>query len=172
MSREQQFRDVLKENSRRVYRICSYFFTDSGDCDDAYQESLIRIWENLPSFRGKSKLSTWIYRVAVNTCLAHIRSDKRRISLIEKGCSYDNLQVAELPAEDDPEATERKAAFLKRFLDSLNAADRTLVSLYIEDLPTREISEITGLSEANVRVRLHRIKEKIKNEWEEIQHGT
>ena len=171
MSREQLFRDVIKEHSRRISRICSYFFTDTDDCKDAYQESLIRIWDNLPSFKGRSLLSTWIYRVAVNTCLAHIRSDKRRNGLIVNGCNPENWQLAESPAEEDA-GTEKKAKFLQQFMKGLNIADRTLVSLYLEEQPTREISAITGLSEANVRVRLHRIKERIKNEWEEMQYGT
>jgi RNA polymerase sigma-70 factor (ECF subfamily) len=171
MSREQLFRDVIKEHSRRISRICNYFFTDTDDCKDAYQESLIRIWDNLPSFKGRSLLSTWIYRVVVNTCLAHIRSDKRRNGLIVNGCNPENWQMAERPAEEDA-GTEKKAKFLQQFMKGLNTADRTLVSLYLEELPTREISAITGLTEANVRVRLHRIKEKIKNEWEEMQYGT
>jgi RNA polymerase sigma-70 factor (ECF subfamily) len=171
MNREQQFREAFRENSQRIFRICSHFFIDNDDKNDAYQETLIRIWENLPSFRGNARLSTWIYRVAINTCLSHIRSEKKRNNLIEPGIDPETLQVLQIP-DDDQRIEEQKTSFLRQFMMNLSVADRTLVSLYLEDLSTREMAEITGISEANVRVRIHRIKDRIRNEWEEKQHGT
>jgi RNA polymerase sigma-70 factor (ECF subfamily) len=172
MNREQLFRNVIGENNQRIFRICSYFFTDRDDRNDAYQETLIRIWENLHSFKGKSLLSTWIYRVAVNSCLSRIRNDKKRTNLIECRSNQETFHVAEITPDEDSGNEEFKIIFLQHFMMNLITADRTLVSLYLEDLSTKEIAEITGLSEANVRVRIHRIKERIKNEWEEKQHGT
>ena len=171
MNREKLFREAIRENDHRIYRICCYFFPDRDDSNDAYQESLIRIWENLHSFRGKSMLSTWIYRVAVNTCLSYIRRDRHRNRLVVNGHNAGVFQVADV--QDENTGTEEiKIAFLQRFMTDLTTADRTLVSLYLEDLSTKEMAEVTGISEANVRVRIHRIKEKIKKEWEENQHGT
>lgn len=172
MDIERHFRDAVRENSRRISGICSYFFSDHDDCHDAYQESLIRIWQNLRSFRGDSLLSTWIYRVVVNTCLVHKRSDQRRKNLIANALPADACLIAETSGDGDTGYADRKVAFLRRFIGGLIAADRTLVALYLETFSTKEMAEITGLSEANVRVRIHRIKEKIKNEWEEQQHGT
>lgn len=172
MELEQRFRDAIRENNQRIYGVCSYFFDDRSDRDDAYQESLIRIWQNLRSFRGNSLLSTWIYRVVVNTCLMHIRNDKRRKDLIGNGLTTETGMVADHPADDDPGHQDRKIAFIHQFISTLVTADKTLVSLYLEDFTTREMAEITGMSEVNVRVRLHRIREKIKNEWEEQQDGT
>ncbi len=172
MNREQLFKEVIGENSQRIFRICNYYFNDHDDLNDAYQETLIRIWENLHSFRGNSKLSTWIYRVSVNACLSRIRSEKIRNGLIETGTNPDILQAAEPPVEEEDHGEEFKTIFLQQFMMTLDTGDRTLVSLYLEELSTREIAEITGISEANVRVRIHRIKERIKNEWEEKQHGT
>jgi RNA polymerase sigma-70 factor (ECF subfamily) len=172
MHREQLFRNAIGENSRRIFRICSYFFYNWDDRNDAYQETLIRIWENLHSFKGNSLLSTWIYRVTVNTCLSHIRSEKRRINLIESTSSPEVFLVAEPGGNEDACNEENKIIFLQQFMMNLSMADRTLVSLYLEDLSTKEMAEITGISEANVRVRMHRIKNRIKNEWEETQHGT
>jgi RNA polymerase sigma-70 factor (ECF subfamily) len=171
MEKDQLYREILKENDTRIFRICSWYFTDAEDRNDAYQESLIRIWEHLHSFRGESKVSTWIYRIVVNSCLTHIRKDKLRKNLIETGIISENIRVAETsPADDDQ--TDIKLAFFRSLLQTMNNADRTLVSLYLEELSTKEIAEITGLTEANVRVKLHRIKEKIKKEWEDRQNGT
>ncbi len=171
MDKDQLFREILKENDNRIFRICCWYFTDAEERNDAYQESLIRIWEQLHSFRGESKVSTWIYRIVVNSCLTYIRKDKLRKSLIDTGKVPENIQVAEAsPAEYDQH--DIKLAFFRSLLQTLNHADRTLVSLYLEELSTKEMAEITGLTEINVRVKLHRIKEQIKNEWEEKQHGT
>lgn len=172
MNREQLFRDVFTENGQRIFRICGYFFIDPDDRKDACQESLIRIWQNLHSFKGNSSPGTWVYRVVVNTCLSYIRKDKRRNSFLERSYNPDNIDVAELTRDENPGMEEKKLAFLHRFLAGLNTADRTLVSLYLEGISTREMAEITGISEVNVRVKLHRIKEKIKTEWEDKHHGT
>ena len=172
MNREQLFREAIRENSRRIFRICCYFFDDQDDRNDAYQESLIRIWENLHGFRGNAKLSTWIYRVAVNSCLSYIRKDKRRLGIIESGKDLRVLDIPVLQEEDDTREPDEKLAFFQKFMAELPASDRTLVSLYLEDLSTKEMAEVTGISEANVRVRIHRIREKIQHQWEEKQHGT
>jgi RNA polymerase sigma-70 factor (ECF subfamily) len=171
MEKDQLYREILKKNDTRIFRICSWYFTDTEERNDAYQESLIRIWEHLHTFRGESKVSTWIYRIVVNSCLTHIRKDKLRTNLIEPGIIPENIQVAEtFPADDDQ--ADIKLTFFRGLLQTMNHADRTLVSLYLEELSTKEMSDITGLTEANVRVKLHRIKEKIKKEWEDRQNGT
>jgi RNA polymerase sigma-70 factor (ECF subfamily) len=172
MNREQLFRNAIGENNQRIFRICNYFFIDRDDRNDAYQETLIRIWENLHSFKGNSLLSTWIYRVTVNTCLSHIRSRKQHNNLIETTTDPGILHIAESAGSENDLIAENKMIFLQQFLLNLSMADRTLVSLYLENLSTKEMAEVTGMSEINVRVRIHRIKENIKNEWEEQQHGT
>jgi RNA polymerase sigma-70 factor, ECF subfamily len=171
MNREQLFREAIRENSQRIFRICSYFFSDIDNRNDAYQETLIRLWDNLHTFKGQSLLSTWIYRVTVNTCLSCIRNEKRRNSLIEP-CKTSSVDVADSSGDENSWIEEHKMIFMQHFLMNLGAADRTLVSLYLEDLSTKEMAEITGISESNVRVRIHRIKERIKNEWEEKPYGT
>ena len=171
MEKDQLYREILKENDNRIFRICCWYFTDAEERNDAYQESLIRIWEQLHSFRRESKVSTWIFRIVVNSCLTHIRKDKLRKKLIDTGKIPDSIQVSEaFPSEHD--LTDRKLAFFRGLLQTMNYADRTLVSLYLEELSTKEMSEITGLTESNVRVKLYRIKEQIKKEWRESQNGT
>jgi RNA polymerase sigma-70 factor (ECF subfamily) len=172
MNREHLFRNAIGDNNQRIFRICNYFFIDRDDRNDAYQETLIRIWENLHSFKGNSLLSTWIYRVAVNTCLSHIRSRNQRNNLIESTIDPEILLIPESAGNENDFIEENKMIFLQQFLLNLSMADRTLVSLYLENLSTKEMAEVTGMSETNLRVRIHRIKEKIKKEWEEKQNGT
>jgi RNA polymerase sigma-70 factor (ECF subfamily) len=172
MTTEERFRQAIAENGDRIYRICGYYYQCGDDRNDAYQESLIRIWETIGSFRNKSKVSTWIYRVVVNTCLTGIRKEKRRNGLIDHSKAPEEIHIADIATPEADRLAEQKVDFFRRFMQQLPGLDRMLVSIYLEDLDTREMAEITGLSEANVRVKIHRIKEMIKKGWEESEHGT
>ena len=110
--------------------------------------------------------------MAVNTCLSHIRSRNQRNNLIESTIDPEILLIPESAGNENDFIEENKMIFLQQFLLNLSMADRTLVSLYLENLSTKEMAEVTGMSETNLRVRIHRIKEKIKKEWEEKQNGT
>ncbi len=172
MDREELFRRAVSEHREKIAGICRYYFQDPDDRSDAFQETLIRIWNNLSHFNGRSQLGTWIYRVTVNTCLGHIRSDRRRPDAA-RYCPDPVETGGKLPdtgAESD--TADGRPEFFYRFLGRLGAADRMLVTLYLEELSTREMADVTGISEANVRVRIHRIKERIKQEWEATNHGT
>lgn len=171
MQKDQFYKEVLKENDDRIFRICCWYFSDEEERNDAYQESLIRIWEQLHTFRGNSKASTWIYRIVVNSCLSGIRKEKLRTRILDLSKNPEDVHLAD-NLQPDQDQMDSKLTFFRGFLRNMKSADRTMVSLYLEEMSTREIAEITGLSEANVRVRLHRIKEQIKKEWKEKQHGT
>ena len=172
MDREKLFREAIKENSQRIFRICSYYFPDPDDRNDAYQDALIRLWDNISSFKGHSQVSTWIYRVVVNACLGYLRREKRRKELIETAKPVETINHAIHERQEDQQQMNEKLFFFRDFIYRLSVSDRTLVSLYLEELSTKEMSEITGLSESNVRVRIFRIKEQVKKEWEEKNHGT
>ena len=171
MEKEALFRKIIDENRDRIFRICNYYFHDEDDRDDAYQEALIRVWENLSSFKNRSQISTWIYRISVNTCLTFIRKDKSRKKI------FSNVTASALtnhpdktPFSEEP-YNEMKINFFRRFMEELPLLDRTVVSLYLEELSTREMAEVTGISESNVRVRIHRIKERINQKWKEEENG-
>jgi RNA polymerase sigma factor (sigma-70 family) len=172
MDREKLFREAIEENRQRIFRICSYYFPDPDDRNDAFQEALIRIWDNISSFKGNSLVSTWIYRVVVNACLGCLRREKRRRELIETVKPVETIHHAIHDRQEDQQEMDEKLFFFRDFVSGLSVSERTLVSLYLEELSTRDMAEITGLSEANVRVRIFRIKEQVKKEWEEKNHGT
>lgn len=173
MNREEHFRECVGQNRERILRICSYYFPDPDQCADVFQDALVRLWENLPGFRGDAQVSTWIYRVVVNVCLTTIRKEVKRSALISPFNTVGQMtdQIAE-EESSSPEEHDIKVQFFREFISGLSVSDSTLVSLYLEDLSTREMAEITGMSEPNVRVRIHRIKEKVKHQWEEKKYGT
>lgn len=173
MEKEKQFTVIISENKEKISRICRRYLDDEDVFKDVYQEVLINIWKNLETFRGESSISTWIYRIAVNTCLLSIRSEKRRKDSSAKGIRLENLP-AQVIVEDQghEDLSEKKVKFFKNFLNLLSLSDRALVSLYLEELTTKEMADVTGLSESNVRVKIFRIKEQIKEKWEEGENGT
>ena len=172
MDKEKQYLELLKENSNRIYRICCRYMNDRESCKDAYQEVLINVWNNLARFRGDAKISTWIYRITVNTCLMFIKTTKKTNENVEVLSNIDHLTIPDTGTSEKHSEDEERLSFFNNFIQQLCLSDRTLVSLYLEELSTREIAEVTGLSEANVRVRIHRIKEQIKKDWKEKHHGT
>jgi RNA polymerase sigma-70 factor, ECF subfamily len=170
MNQEELFREAIRENDRTIYSICCHYFSPGDEAKDAYQEVLLKIWLNIRNFRGDSQLKTWISRIAVNVCLTFISKRNKKDSIISPFSEAHFYEIAD-DYEDNKQEDELKLKFFEEFASKLNPVDRSLVSLYLEDIDYREISQITGLSEGNARARIHRIKKLIKEKWEE-EHGT
>lgn len=149
------FDEIFLKNRDRVYRLCCMYTGDADARNDLMQDIFIRVWENLASFRGEAAMSTWIYRIALNTCLTHVRSLKKDAHLSRLPGNFDIEDTA--PAGDNVPDMEA----LIRAVNQLPAHERALITLYLEDLSGKEIADITGLTEANVRVKIHRIKERL-----------
>jgi RNA polymerase sigma-70 factor (ECF subfamily) len=133
------------------------YVNDYDSAQDLTQETFVIVWQQLPKFRNESSVGTWIFRIASNNCLRQIEKDKRIIK-------------TELPAEIKEEqqmCKEPQLEFLYKCISELPETDRIIISLELEDLKQSEIASITGLSEANVRVRIHRIKEKLSQKFKE-----
>ena len=135
------------------------YLNDAEQAKDLTQETFISVWKNLGSFRHESKISTWIFRIATNNCLRAIEVGKRMIK------TELPLNLPDLP-EDSP---EEKLRFLYRAISQLEETERIIISLLLEDLPQGEIADIVGLNPGTVRVRIHRIKEKLATKFRE--HG-
>jgi len=127
------------------------YFNDPDQAKDITQETFISVWKNLDTFRNESHISTWIFRIATNNCLRALEKSKRVIT---------TELPANLPVLHE-ETQEEKLAFLYQCIAELEETERIIISLVLEDLPQAEIAEIVGLSAGNVRVKIHRIKEKL-----------
>jgi RNA polymerase sigma-70 factor, ECF subfamily len=172
MNKEAQFKSAVEANKDRIYRICCCYVRDGAERSDVFQEVLIHIWEGLDRFEEKSLLSTWIYRITVNTCLGHVRMQTRRRKIFDERT---NIDEAILPDDTSTEAAEETERDINRMYESINQLlpiEKTLVSLYLEDLSTTEMADIVGISEANVRVKVHRIKKRLKEMMERDGHGS
>lgn len=172
MDRESRYREVIETNKDRIFRICCGYVNDRDERKDVYQEILLNIWKSLDGFRAQAQISTWIYRVAVNTCLGHLKSERRRRNHIDTEASAD---LDAFPQEDQHETQEdlqQAIEHLYRCINTLSPVDRALITLHLEDVSSQEIADILGISEANVRVKLHRIRKALRGMLEENAHGT
>ncbi len=156
-SRGQQFIAEIVRHKGIIFRICRIYQKEKSAQDDLYQEILMNAWNSFPRFEGRSKFSTWLYRVALNTALYQRR--KNRISENIVGLEYaENFS--------NPEGQSEQLEMLRAAINTLDTTEKSIVVLYLDELPYKEISEITGLTETNVGVRLNRIKTKLKKYFE------
>lgn len=161
-AKEEQFREIVEAHQGRVWNVCRQYARSVDDARDLQQEVMINVWRNLESFRGEALLSTWIYRIAVNTCLSYILKENRRSAFT---LSMDSHSIATLMQSDDAQEkieTERKLDLLHNAINRLTVIDKLLISLAIEKVTTREMAEIIGITEPNVRTKLHRIREELR----------
>lgn len=145
------FEEIVAANQRRILAIARSY-AHGEECRDLHQEILLQMWKGFDSFQGRSALSTWVYRVALNTAITYRRKNGRRAE--PSGGSL---------KESSPEIVARSSPgneilILEEFLCSLGKIDRAVFLLYLEGLSYREISDVTGLTESHVGVRINRLK--------------
>lgn len=169
--KEKYFRELAGTYYRKIYNLCLRYFGNTEDASDAVQEVFIKVWNNLDRFRGEASAGTWIYRIATNVCLSALRSAKP--SLLSNTPEIPDLKSTEEDSEElgNQEIQEKKISFFNEYMKTLNPVDRSIVSLYLENFDSKIIAEITGLTDTNIRTRIHRIKTGIKKKWEE-NYGT
>jgi RNA polymerase sigma-70 factor (ECF subfamily) len=128
------------------------YVNDHEQAKDLTQETFIAVWRNLATFRNEAKISTWIFRIATNNCLRAVEKNKR-VMKVELPFN--------LPAAPQEETDEEKLAYLYSCIAELEEMERIIIGLVLEDLPQAEIAAIVGTSNGNIRVKIHRIKEKL-----------
>lgn len=154
---EHSFVTQLEENQNIVHKICRLYTNDQDSHNDLFQEITIQLWKAYPKFRGDSKFSTWMYRVALNTAITLYRKSKRSITTQDfEGVSF------KIKAEHYDDTVEKQLKLMYSAVKDLNDIDKALVFLYLEDKNYREIAETLGITEVNARVKMNRIKEKLR----------
>lgn len=159
MKKEEHFNKIVAENNERIQRICRYY--GASNWDDLYQEVLINIWKSLDKFKGNCAISTWIYRVAVNTSLTYAGKAYKQLKLVITDLPIENMNLLVDETEQEYEK-EKLIAELQNELNQLPVIDKALISLMLEGLSMREIADVIGLTESNVKVKIHRIKTDLK----------
>ncbi|MGB0975514.1 MAG: RNA polymerase sigma factor [Prolixibacteraceae bacterium] len=153
----QEFLDKISEHQKIIHKVSSVYCSDPEARKDLFQEILIQLWRAYPSFKGEAKFSTWMYRVALNTAITYFKKDKRSIPTQ----SIEN-EVFQVRDESRDEEFEARVEFLHRAIATLSSIEKSIVLLYLEEKKYDEISEIMGITQNNVRVKMSRIKDKLR----------
>jgi len=151
------FEEIYKSHWQKIFRLCMGYFNNYELAQDITQETFITVWQQLPRFRGDSGIDTWIFRIASNNCLRQIEKNRRK-------------RDVDLPSEikqEESKSIEPQIQLLYTYISELPELDRIIISLELEDVKQVEIAKVVGISEANIRVKIHRIKEKLTNKFKE-----
>lgn len=154
-NKEQFFKQIYEQSKDKIYRLCLGFMGNKADADDLFQETLIKVWNNLHSFRNDSKITTWIYTITTNTALLTL---KRKTKLREKKFEY-QANIPKFSMNDDTSSEKNiQVTQLYKAIATLKEIDRIIIGLLLENCSYDEIANITGLNISNVGVRINRIK--------------
>ena len=154
MKQEEYFTQLVRENKSTIYTVCYMFSKDEEEVNDLFQETLINMWKGIDSFREESKISTWIYRVALNTCLLQERKKKRQVAKVPLTMDVNFFE--------DDDANAAQVRMLHQRIGRLGLVDRALVMMWLEGMSYDEIGTVMGITAKNVGVKLFRIKEQLK----------
>ena len=169
-NKEETYKQIVNVNSERIHRICRYYNSNPEDQKDMYQEILVNIWKSLENFRGDAALSTWVYRVAVNTSLNYTGKAYKEMKLYVDRDKMDFNNLVDDNVLADKLQKEQQYEKLQTALNLLSVIDKALISLSIEGLSMKEISDVIGISESNVKVKIHRIKSQLRTELNKGSH--
>ena len=154
--KEKLFTEVFKENKDMIFRLCYTSLNNKDDVDDLFQEVMINVWRNLDGFRYESKISTWIYRIAVNTAFLF---NKRFNTNSGRFQNFEHHELEEMHSESPFEKNlDEELKNLHKAIALLNKQDRIIIGLFLEGMSYDEISDVVGISRNYVGVRINRIK--------------
>jgi len=154
---EHSFVNQLEQNQNIVHKICRLYTNNRDAHNDLFQEITIQLWRAYPKFRGDSKFSTWMYRVALNTAITLYRKSKRKVNTQDfEGVSF------KIASEEYDSSYEDQLNLMYDAVKKLNDIDKALVFLYLENKNYKEIATTLGITEVNSRVKMNRIKEKLR----------
>lgn len=158
MLNKNEFVEIIKENEGLIYKVTKVYTTNEDDRQDLYQEIVYQLWKSFASFRNEAKISTWMYRIALNTAIAYLHKEKRKVTHLPV-----DETIANKPGINDT-AEEEQVAALYAFIAKLDTVEKGIILLYLEGKSYEEIAAITGFTSTNVGTRLGRIRQKIKSQ--------
>ena len=150
-----QFLKLISDNQSLIFKVCNMYCSNKEDKEDLFQDIVLQLWRAYPSFKGDSKISTWMYRIAINNAITRLRMETKRKPFIELG--DEALQIATSDLVQD-----ERMLLMYEAIKKLSEVERAVTMLYMEDCSYKEIAEILGLSESNVGVKLNKIKSRLR----------
>lgn len=154
---EKSFVKLINENQGLIHKVCILYEMDKELRNDLFQEIVLQLWKSFPTFRGEAKITTWMYRIALNTAISGLRKLGRKVKTEELEEFHFNISDH---AEDHFEEDFQKLQWAIRQLTEI---ERAMIMMALDEVPYDEIAENIGITQNNVRVRMNRIREKIRN---------
>ena len=156
LKKAERFLKIIKENKGILYKVINIYCKDNEDKKDLEQEILIQLWKSLKKYNKSYKISTWIYKIAMNVSISFYRKNKNSLTHI----TIDSIFIEKECVEHNDENKDKKR-ILNIFIEQLNEFDKAIILLYLEDYNYKEISNIVGITETNVGSKINRIKNKL-----------
>jgi RNA polymerase sigma-70 factor (ECF subfamily) len=153
INHEQEFVALINQHQKLIHKVCYLYLNDMNDREDLFQEITLQVWKSMSSFKGESKFSTWLYRIALNTAITFYRKERKSIIVL--------TEVLPDKAEETNIAEEQLKE-LHYAIGQLSKIEKALVMLYLENCSYNEIAEVLGITANNVAVKMSRIKTKLK----------
>jgi len=157
----ERFKNIIEENKGILYKVINMYCKGIEDKKDLEQEILIQLWKSLEKYNEDYKISTWIYRIAMNVSISFYRKNRNTVTHLP----IDSIFIEKEYIEQNDDAKER-ARVLKLFINQLNDFDKAIILLHLEDYNYKEISNIIGITETNVGSKINRIKNKLKKTYQ------
>lgn len=158
-SKEKEFAQLIKDNQGLIIKVSRLYTNSLEDEEDLFQEIVLQLWRSYDSFKGNSKISTWMYRVALNTAITLFRKKSKSLQTNELDINHADF------VEDDDEK-QQQVSLLYTVIKTLPNVERAIVMMYLDDLPYKDIAENLGITEVNARVKMNRLKKTLKEQME------
>jgi RNA polymerase sigma-70 factor (ECF subfamily) len=154
---EKKFINLIQEHQGLIHKICMMYENDPDVRNDLFQEIVLQLWKSFPTFRGEAKITTWMYRIALNTAISGYRRQSRHVKT-------EDLQEFHYNISENYSGEDREDDFqkLQWAIRQLSEIERAMIMMALEEIPYEEIAETIGITQNNVRVRMNRIREKLR----------
>ncbi|WP_127123236.1 RNA polymerase sigma factor [Chryseotalea sanaruensis] len=153
---EKPFVNLINDNQGLIHKVCMMYTNDRDARNDLFQEIVLQLWRSFPTFRGEAKITTWMYRIALNTAISGLRKQGRSIKTEDIREKHFNF------SDDSDDTLEENYQKLQWAIRQLTEIERAMIMMALDEIPYEEIAETIGITQNNVRVRMNRIREKIK----------
>ena len=162
---KEQFAELIESNKGIIYKVARLYAKNPDDRDDIFQEIIIQLWKAFERYDEQYKLSTWMYRIALNVAISFYRKDRKRIELE----SPLTESMAEIADDNDNSELDSNITLLQQFINELRELDKALMILYLESNSYKEIADILGITETNVATKISRVKDQLKQKFATIR---
>ncbi|MDL5049235.1 RNA polymerase sigma factor [Oscillatoria amoena NRMC-F 0135] len=153
---ERYFINLVNEHQGLIHKVCMMYENDRDARNDLFQEVVLQLWKSFHTFRGDSKITTWMYRIALNTAISGLRKQGRKIQTEDLNDYHLNM------SDREPDNSEEKFEKLQWAIRKLSEIERAMIMMALDEVPYDEIAETMGITQNNVRVRMNRIREKLR----------